>query len=608
MAAAAATPSTGSAPIASSRRCERARSSRREAHRPRHRRERHARRQRRARGWPATTTSSPSRAPARARVAGRPPGRGRPRARPASPDALLAGAPPAARPALRRAHRRRPLRGRPGRSPIASTPTLPGLLAAACRRRGARLDPRLHRRRLRRCPGPHREDASRRAPVNVYARLQAARRGARAGRAARRALVLRTTMHGWRPGPRTSFSEAILRGLLARRAAAALRRRAVLAARCRGHRGAGRCDCTSSASRGSSTSARPTPSTRREFGRVVARGFGLDPDAIEPIALAERQPDGRAPARPDHGRRPADVARRPAADGRGGRRAPAPRARGRHRGARSAAAAGARWWSCWDGRPHDHPRHRRPASRPRRAAVPHRGHRREPRRLARARAAPLRARGRTRAPTRPSSRTSRRRPSSPGGASTSCRRWRTRRPGRARSTTRTPRASVSLDWTAPLARALPRARHRVPDHAVRARPGRRRRPVRARASRSAPGDVTWPELLRHVAGKGKPVLLGTGASTLDGRRAGPRRTSRPRRASSSCSATRTTPATRRTSATSTCACCSCSPSASRRRCWGCPTTRPATSRPSRRSPSARGSSRSTSPTTPRARGPTTASR
>ncbi len=28
------------------------------------------------------------------------------------------------------------------------------------------------------------------------------------------------------------------------------------------------------------------------------------------------------------------------------------------------------------------------------------------------------------------------------------------------------------------------------------------------------GDITWPEMLRHIAGKGKPVLLATGASTL----------------------------------------------------------------------------------------------
>ena len=28
------------------------------------------------------------------------------------------------------------------------------------------------------------------------------------------------------------------------------------------------------------------------------------------------------------------------------------------------------------------------------------------------------------------------------------------------------------------------------------------------------GEITWPEMLRHVAGKGKPVILATGASTL----------------------------------------------------------------------------------------------
>jgi sialic acid synthase SpsE len=28
------------------------------------------------------------------------------------------------------------------------------------------------------------------------------------------------------------------------------------------------------------------------------------------------------------------------------------------------------------------------------------------------------------------------------------------------------------------------------------------------------GDITWPEMLRHIAGKGKPVLLATGASSI----------------------------------------------------------------------------------------------
>jgi sialic acid synthase SpsE len=28
------------------------------------------------------------------------------------------------------------------------------------------------------------------------------------------------------------------------------------------------------------------------------------------------------------------------------------------------------------------------------------------------------------------------------------------------------------------------------------------------------GDITWPEILRHIAGKGKPVILATGASTI----------------------------------------------------------------------------------------------
>ncbi len=28
------------------------------------------------------------------------------------------------------------------------------------------------------------------------------------------------------------------------------------------------------------------------------------------------------------------------------------------------------------------------------------------------------------------------------------------------------------------------------------------------------GDITWPEILRYIAGKGKPVLLATGASSM----------------------------------------------------------------------------------------------
>lgn len=75
-------------------------------------------------------------------------------------------------------------------------------------------------------------------------------------------------------------------------------------------------------------------------------------------------------------------------------------------------------------------------------------------------------------------------------------------------------ASVSLDWTAPLAercRELGIEYLTTPyalDLADAVDPY-------VRAFKIGSGDVTWPELLRHVAGKGKPVLLGTGASTLD---------------------------------------------------------------------------------------------
>ena len=96
----------------------------RREHRPRHRRERHARGQRRARGCARATRSSRSPGASTGTVAGHALVAGRPRA-PGIADALLQEHRPRARAALRRPHRRRPLRGRPGRSPIASTPSCP---------------------------------------------------------------------------------------------------------------------------------------------------------------------------------------------------------------------------------------------------------------------------------------------------------------------------------------------------------------------------------------------------------------------------------------------------------------------------------------------------
>ncbi len=89
---------------------------------------------------------------------------------------------------------------------------LPGLVAAACRRRRARLI-HVSTDAVYDGPGPHREDAIP-APVNVYAASKL-RGEDRVREQLPGALVLRTTLHGWRPGPRTSFSEAILRTLAA---------------------------------------------------------------------------------------------------------------------------------------------------------------------------------------------------------------------------------------------------------------------------------------------------------------------------------------------------------------------------------------------------------
>jgi dTDP-4-dehydrorhamnose reductase len=171
---------------------------------------------------------------------------------------------------------------------------LPGLLAAACRRRGARLI-HVSTDAVYGGPGPHREDAIA-TPVNLYAasklrgedRVQAELPGA---------LVLRTTMHGWRPAPRTSFSEAILRTLLTGERPqlfADVRFSPLVAGeivdqamRLQGLEAEGTFNV------GSSDAV-----DKAEFGRTVARGFGLDPDAILPIALAERRLTAARPLDP----------------------------------------------------------------------------------------------------------------------------------------------------------------------------------------------------------------------------------------------------------------------------------------------------------------------
>jgi dTDP-4-dehydrorhamnose reductase len=132
--------------------------------------------------------------------------------------------------------------------------------------------------------GAHTEDEPP-GPANLYARTKL--EGEQAALDAHpEALVLRTNMHGWSAGGKTSFSEAILRGLLARRRltlfadvrfsplavsdlAAVIRQLAQR--RARGVLNAGASDAV----------------TKEEFGRIVARSFGLSEDPIEPIAVAD---------------------------------------------------------------------------------------------------------------------------------------------------------------------------------------------------------------------------------------------------------------------------------------------------------------------------------
>jgi len=134
--------------------------------------------------------------------------------------------------------------------------------------------------------GDHREDEPP-APVNVYARTKA--EGEDAARAVLAdALVLRTTMHGWRPGPRTSFSEAILRALL------------------RGERPtlftdvrfsplvAGEIAETAerlwrAGAQGTFNVGAADGVDKHAFGRLAAEAFGLDPSPIVAIRLAERR-------------------------------------------------------------------------------------------------------------------------------------------------------------------------------------------------------------------------------------------------------------------------------------------------------------------------------
>jgi dTDP-4-dehydrorhamnose reductase len=121
-------------------------------------------------------------------------------------------------------------------------------------------------------------------PANAYARTKLEAEEAVLA-AHPEALVLRTTMHGWTPLGRLSFSESILRGLLrgdrltlfydvtfsplvvsdhARLIVALLEREA-----------------TGILNLGASDAV-----TKENFGRLIAREFALPEDAIEPISLA----------------------------------------------------------------------------------------------------------------------------------------------------------------------------------------------------------------------------------------------------------------------------------------------------------------------------------
>jgi dTDP-4-dehydrorhamnose reductase len=132
--------------------------------------------------------------------------------------------------------------------------------------------------------GLHAEDEPP-GPVNAYARTKL--EGERAVLEAHpRALVVRTTMHGWTALGRPSFSEAILRALRAGKRLTLFRdvrfsplNVADLAALIRrlAERGAS----------GVLNVGAADAVTKEAFGRLVARAFGLPEDPIEPIDVAD---------------------------------------------------------------------------------------------------------------------------------------------------------------------------------------------------------------------------------------------------------------------------------------------------------------------------------
>jgi dTDP-4-dehydrorhamnose reductase len=129
--------------------------------------------------------------------------------------------------------------------------------------------------------GEHAEDEPPR-PANVYAESKLA--GEQAVLEAHpEALVLRTTMHGWTPAGRRSFSESILRGLVrgdrltlfadVRFSPLVVTDHAALIKRLAGHGGVLNLGAADSV-------------TKEEFGRIVAREFELSDAPIAGVSLA----------------------------------------------------------------------------------------------------------------------------------------------------------------------------------------------------------------------------------------------------------------------------------------------------------------------------------
>jgi N-acetylneuraminate synthase len=76
------------------------------------------------------------------------------------------------------------------------------------------------------------------------------------------------------------------------------------------------------------------------------------------------------------------------------------------------------------------------------------------------------------------------------------------------------RASIPLEWTAPLHERCAELGIEYLTTPYSLEVADAVDPY-VRAFKIGSGDITWPELLRHVAGKGKPVIIGTGASDED---------------------------------------------------------------------------------------------